>query len=147
MVPDILASKRHRRYLEHIWHRKPTALSRSRLYAQTHPCNRQMSKAKSAYYSKIIAEHSGDHWSLWKAFNKILHLCPKLYVPDHSSIVGLANTFSPFFINKFSVIHSFFCSDSHSCVLNLAHTRKVLKNITCVTANRVCRLVMLAPCK
>ena len=88
--------------------RYPTALNRSRLSKQIHLCNRQMSKAKSAHYSKIIAEHSGDHRSLWQAFNKILHRCPKMYLPDHSSIAALANTFSSFFINKISHHSVFF---------------------------------------
>ena len=108
MTPAILASKQYRRYLERVWCRNPTALNRSRLTRQTHLCNRQMSKAKLAHCSKLIAEHSGDHGSLWKAFNKILHHCPKLHLPNHSSIVALANTFSSFFINKISVI----CSSS-----------------------------------
>ena len=76
MTPAILASKRYRRYLERVWRRNPTALNKSRQTRQTHLCNRQMSKAKSAHYSKIIVEHSGDYGSLWKAFNKILHRFP-----------------------------------------------------------------------
>ena len=144
MTPAILASKRYRRYLERVWRRNPTALNRSRLTRQTHLCNRQMSKAKSAHYSKIIAEHSGDYGSLWKAFNKILHRCPKIHLPDHSSIATLANTFSSFFINKISVIHSSFPSDSHSRVLNPPDTRKVLQNLSCVTADEVRHLVLLA---
>ena len=114
MTPAILASKRHCRYLERVWHRNPTTLNRSRLTRQTCLCNRQMSKAKLAHYSKIIAKHSGDHGSLWKAFNKILHRCPKVHLPDCSSIVALASTFSSFCINKISVIRSSFPSDSHS---------------------------------
>ena len=101
ITPDILASKRYRRYLERVWRRNPTALSRSRLTRQTHLCNKQMLKAKSAHYSEIIAEYSGDHRSLWKAFNTILHRFPKVHFPDHSSIDALANKFSSFFINKF----------------------------------------------
>ena len=147
MTPAILASKRYRRYLECIWRRNPTALNRSRLTKQTLLCNRQMSKAKSAHYSKIIAEHSGDHGPLWKAFNKILHRCPKIHLPDHSSIATLANTFSSFFINKISVIRSSFPSDSHSRVLNPPDTRKVLQNLSCVSADVVCHLVLWAPCK
>ena len=92
MTPAILASKHHRRYLECVWHRNPTALNRSRLSRQTHLCNRQMSNAKSAHYSKIIAQHSGDHGSLWKAFNKILHRCRKIHLLDHPSIVAFANS-------------------------------------------------------
>ena len=96
MTPVILASKRHRSYLERVWCRYPTALNRSRNSKQIQLCNRQMSKAKSAHYSKSIAEHSGDHRSLLQEFNKILHRCPKMYLLDHSSIAALANTFSSF---------------------------------------------------
>ena len=70
MIPAILAFKQHLRYLEHIWHRTPTELNRSILTRQTQLCNREVSKAKSAHYSKSIAKHSGDYGSLWKAFNK-----------------------------------------------------------------------------
>ena len=125
MTPAILASKRYRRHLERIWRRNPTALNRSRPTRQTHLCNRQTSKAISDHYSKIIAEHSGDYGSLWKAFNKILHHGPEIHPPDHSSIATLTNTFNSIFINKISVIHSSFPSDSHSCVLNPPDTRKV----------------------
>ena len=147
MTLAILASKRHRRYLERVWCRNPTAVNRSRLTRQTHLCNRQMSKAKSAHYSKINVEHSGNHGSLWKAFNKILHRWPKMHLPDHSSIVALVNTFSSFFINKLSVIRSSFPSDSHSRVLNPPDTSTVLQNPSCVTADEVSRLVLRAPCK
>ena len=61
MPPAVLPFKRHHRYLEHVWCRNPTTLNRSWLTRQTHLCNRQMSKAKSAHYSKIIAEH----WQSW----------------------------------------------------------------------------------
>ena len=147
VIPAILASKRHRRYLQWVWCRNQTALNRSRLTRQTHLCNRQMSKAKSTHYSKIIAEHSDNHGSLWKAFNKILHRCPKMRLPDHSSIAALANTFSSFFINKISVIRSSFPSDSHSRGLNPHDTRKVLQNPRCVTADEVRHLILRAPCK
>ena len=116
MTPAILASKRHRRYLECVWSRNLTALNRSRLTRQTHLFTRQMSKANSAHYPKIIAGYSGDYGSLWKAFNKILHHCPKMHLPDHSSIATLANMFSSIFINKISVILSTFPSDSLTCV-------------------------------
>ena len=106
-----------------------------------------MSKAKSAHYSKIIAEYFCDYGTLWKAFNKILHRCPKMHFPDHSSIVALAKSCSSFFINKIPVIWSSFPSDSHSRVLNPPDTWKVLQNLTCVTTDEVCRPVLLASCK
>ena len=36
MTPAVLASKRYRRWLEHVWRNNPTALNRSRLTRQTH---------------------------------------------------------------------------------------------------------------
>ena len=147
MTPAILASRRHRKYLERVWCRYPSALNRSRFSKQIHLCNKQMSKAKSPHYSKTIAEHSGDHRSLWQAFNKILHRCPKMYLPDHSSITSLANTFSSFFINKISIIRSSFSSGSCSNVLTPPSTRDVLHNLYHVTDAEVRRLVLSAPCK
>ena len=106
-----------------------------------------MSKAKSAHYIKIIAEHSGDHRSLWQAFNKILHRCPKMFLLHHSSITALANTVSSFFINKISIIRSSFPSGSCSNVLTPPNTREVLHNLSHVTDAEVRRLVLSAPCK
>ena len=108
MTPVILASKIYRRYLKRVWRRYLTALNRSRLSKQIHFCNKQMSKAKSAHYSKIIAEHSGDDWSSWRAFNKILHRCPLMYLVYYTSFAALANSFSSFFINKICITGSFF---------------------------------------
>ena len=103
--------------------------------------------ARCTTFIKIIAEHSGDYGSLWKAINKILHRCPKIHLPDQSSIATLANTFSSFFSNKMCVIRSSFPSDSHSRVLNPPDTRKVLQNLSCVSADEVRHLVLRAPCK
>ena len=137
----------HRRYFERVWRRYPTALNRSRCSEQIHLCKRQMSKAKSAHYSKIIAEHSGDHRSLWQAFNKILHCCPKMYLPNHSSIAALAINFGSFFINNISIIRPSFPSGPYSNVLTTSNTREGLHNPTHVTDDEVRRLVLSPPCK
>ena len=137
MTPATLASKRHRRYLERVWGRYPTALNRSRLTKQLYLCNGQMSKATSAHYSNIITEHSGDHRSLWQAFNKILHRCPKMHLPDHPSIAALGNAFSSFFINKISIPRSSFPSGPCPNVLTPPNTREVLHNLTHATDDEV----------
>ena len=147
MTPVILASKRYRRYLERIWRSNPTALNRSKLTRQTYLCNRQMSKAKSAHYYKIIDENSADYGWLWKAFRKILHRSPKMHLSYDASIAALENTFSSFFINKIVVFRSSFPSDSHSRVLNPPDTRKVIQNLSCVTTDEVRYLFLLAPYK
>ena len=70
-----------------------------------------------------------------------------MYLPDHSSITALANTFSSFFINKISIIRSSFPSGSCSIVLTPPNTREVLHNLSYVTDAEVRRLVLSAPCK
>ena len=51
------------------------------------------------------------------------------------------------FINKISVIHSSCPSDSQSRVLSPPDTRKVLQNLSCVTADEVRHFVLRALCK
>ena len=94
-----------------------------------------------------IGSLSSGEYLYYKAFNKILHRCPKMYLPDHSSITALANTFSSFFINKISIIRSSFPSGSCSNVLTPPNTREVLHNLSHVTDAEVHRLVLSAPCK
>ena len=66
-----------------------------------------------------------------------------MYLPDHSSITALANTFSSFFINKISIILSSFPTGSCSNVLTPPNTRDVLHNLSA----EVRCLVLSAPCK
>ena len=82
-----------------------------------------------------------------QAFNKILHRCPKMYLPDHSSITALKNTFSFLYINKISIIWCFSPSGSCSNVLTPPNTREVLHNLSHVTDAEVRRLVLPALCR
>ena len=81
MTSNISVPNGHSRYLERVWCRNSTLLSRLRLTKWTKVFNMQVSKAKSAHYSEIVAEHSGDHRSLWETFNKILHRCYQMQLP------------------------------------------------------------------
>ena len=58
MTPEILQSKRRRRYLERVWRKSHSSLDRSRYSKQCHHCNRQMTKAKSDYYTNIVSNKS-----------------------------------------------------------------------------------------
>ena len=71
---------------------------------------------------------------------KILHRCPNMPLPDHSSIDAIANSFSSFFINKMSIIRSSFCSGSCPSVLKPPDTRTVLQDLTRVIGDEVRRL-------
>ena len=70
-----------------------------------------------------------------------------MYLPDHSSIAALANSFSSFFINKISIIPFSFPSGSCPYALTLPNTRGVLHNLTHVTDAEVSHLVLSAPWK
>ena len=76
----------------------------------------------------------------------MLHRCPKVCLPDHTTIEALANNFSSFFINKISLIRSSFSSGAWSDMLNPL-TGMGLQNLTYVTDDEVRRLVLSAPCK
>ena len=95
-----------------------------------------MTTAKSACYSKIIAEHSGDHESFWKAFNNTLDHGSKMQLPDHFSI----DTFPYIYISS---IHSPLPSGSCPSATNPPDSRTELSNFTSVT---VCCLVLMALC-
>ena len=73
MTPEIIQSKRRRRYLERVWRKSRSSLDRSRYTRQCHLCNRQMSKAKSYYYENMVANNSATPKQLWKCINQILH--------------------------------------------------------------------------
>ena len=102
-----------------------------------------MAKAKSAHFSEVIADHSGDHRSLCKAFNKILHRCPTMHLPDHSSVAALADTFGAFVINKVSIIRAAFPLHAHLNTTNLnspdTSTRAVLHDFVPVSDAEVRR--------
>ena len=108
-----------------------------------------MTKAKSAHFSEVIADHLGDHQSLWKAFNKILHRCPATHLPDHSSVAALVGTFGSSFINKISIIRAVFPLHAHlnTSNLNPPDTHVVLHDFVSVSEAEVCHLVLTSPCK
>ena len=90
MTPDIIQSKRRRRYLERVWRKSRSSLDRSRYTRQCHLCNRQMSKAKSYYYENVkVSNNSATPKQLWKCINQILHRRPAPSLPTHASIKSL----------------------------------------------------------
>lgn len=148
MTPEIRKAKTRRRYLERVWRKNPTALNRSRFTRQTHLCNRMMSKAKSAYYSKVIKDNSSDPRSLWKALNQILFRKPTKFLPDCTSMLDLAERFSTFFVNKISVIRSSF--DRSQLSQTPEHSvlcEHPLDSFSPVSESEVLKLVKSAPSK
>ena len=73
-TPEILQSKRRRRYLERVWRKSCSSLDRSHYSKHCHYCNRQMAKAKSDYYTNMVSNNSESPRQLWNCINQILHL-------------------------------------------------------------------------
>ena len=94
-----------------------------------------------------ITEYSGDDQFIWKTFNKILQRCPRMQLPDHSSLDTPAETFGSCFINTISVIWSSFLSGSVLSTTNSLDTRTKSHYFTSATEDEEHRLVLIAPCK
>ena len=73
MIPEIIQSKLHHRYLERVWRKSRSSLDRSRYTRQCHLCNQQMSKAKSYYYENMVSNNSPTPKQLWKCINQSSH--------------------------------------------------------------------------
>ena len=131
--------------------KRPTSLRRSRLLKQTHLCNRLMAKAKSAQYAEVIADDSSDYRSWWKAFNKVLHRCPTMHLPDHSSACGRTRRHFSFnkYNNKILIICAAFPSHAHLNTNNPnpPNTWAELHDIVPVLKIEIRRPVSTSPCK
>ena len=106
MTPEILPSKRRRRYLERVWRKSRSSWDTSRYSKQCHYCNRQMAKAKSDYYTNMVSNNSDSPRQLWNCINQIVHRRPVPSLPNHVSIKYLCDSFSCHFKDKISLIRS-----------------------------------------
>ena len=116
MTPEILQSKRRRRYIERVWRKSRSSLDRSRYSKHCHYCNRHMAKSKSDYYTHMVSNNSESLRQLWNCINKILHRRPASYLPNHVSIKSLCDSFSSHFKDKISLIRSAFPDHTLSTV-------------------------------
>ena len=148
ITTGIQHAKRHRRYLERVWRKNPTAYNRSRFSKQTHLCNRLMSKAKSDYYSQVIEDNSSNPRSLWKAFNQILFRQPQKLLPECISLTDLAEKFGTYFISKITNIRSSFSTPN---MPSSQYTQRPdlapLISFSPVTESEILKLIKTAPAK
>ena len=148
MTPEIIQSKRRRRYLERVWRKSRSSLDRSRYTRQCHLCNSQMSKPKSYYYENMVSNNSATPKQLWKCINQILHGWPAPSLPTHASIESLCNSFSSHFIDKISLIHSVF-TDHTSDIVNAdsPQLNSQLASFEPATTAEVRKIIMSSPSK
>ena len=116
MTPEIIQSKRHRRYLESVWRKSRSTLDRSRYTRQYHLCNRQMSKAKWYYNENMVSNNSATPKQLWKCIHQILHRRPAPSLPTHAAIKSLYKSFSNNFKDTISLRHPTFTDHTPNTV-------------------------------
>ena len=109
----IILAKRRRQYLERVWRRTRSPLERSRYTKQLHLCNRIMSKSKADYYKSLLSNNSANPRHMWNSVNKILHREKSKPLPDYTSLGTLCSSFSEFFTDKITRIHSNFVKNDH----------------------------------
>jgi len=148
MTPEIIKSKRRRRYLERVWRKSRSSLDRSRYSRQCHFCNRQMATAKSEYYANMVSKNSGSPHQLWNCINQILHRRPAPSLPNHTSVKSLCESFSNHFKNKISLIRSAFPGHTSSIVnADCPQVKYQLASFEPATVDEVRTLIMSSPNK
>ena len=148
MNPEIIQSKRRRRYLERVWLNSRSSLDRSRYTRQCHLCNRQMLKAKSYYYENMVANNSATPKQLWKCINQLFHRRPAPSLPTHPSIKSLCNSFSSHFKDKISLIHSAFTDHTSDTVnADSPQLNSQLTSFEPATTTEVRTIIMSSPSK
>ncbi|KAL9975453.1 hypothetical protein ACROYT_G012614 [Oculina patagonica] len=104
---EIAQNKRIRRKLERKWRSTRLPSDRELYVHQCSVVNNLIDSAKSAYYTTIISEISGDQRTLFKTVNKLLQKQKEQQYPSSfSDSTSLANAFNNFFISKVDKIHN-----------------------------------------
>jgi len=104
---EIAQNKRIRRKLERKWHSTRLPSDREKYVHQCSVVNNLIDSAKSAFYTTVISEISGDQRMLFKTVNKLLQKQKEQQHPSsYPDSTSLANAFNNFFISKIDKIHN-----------------------------------------
>ena len=101
---EILAAKRLRRKFERMWRKSLLTVHKEMYIEQKQQVQDLMSVAKKEYYNGKVEECKGDQAKLFKITESLLHLKGKNILPNHASLLDLANDFNNFFKNKITKI-------------------------------------------
>ena len=143
MSLEIILAKRRRRYLERVWRRTRSPLDRSCYSKQLHLCNRMMSKSKSDYYTSLLSNNSDNPRHMWNSVNKILHRKKSKPLPDYTSLDTLCSSFSKFFTDKITLIHSNFITNDRSRDFpEPTHVENTMDQFTPTTTSEVRSIIL-----
>eukprot|EP00112_Aurelia_sp_Birch-Aquarium-sp1_P014365 Seg3097.1 transcript_id=Seg3097.1/GoldUCD/mRNA.D3Y31 product="putative RNA-directed DNA polymerase from transposon X-element" pseudo=true protein_id=Seg3097.1/GoldUCD/D3Y31 len=101
---EIREEKRKRRRLERRWRRTMQPVDRENFVKQKEKFRKILEDADTEFYSSLVLENSGNSQKLFKALNKIIKKRDEVVLPQHHSILQLADEFIEFFTDKIAKI-------------------------------------------
>ncbi len=142
-------AKRLRRRLERIWRRWKTELARQSYRSQCVIVVREISIAKTNYYSRLIEDSKGDQKSLFKITNRLLENQQAEKLPSHDNALQLANQFGTFFQDKIQTLREHVALDGIATHLEDSpqNTDASLKYLRPTTVDEIRKIIMSRPNK
>ena len=101
---EIREEKRKRRRLERIWRRTKLPVDRENFVIQKEKFRKMLEDADTEFYSSLVMGNSGSSQKLFKALKKILKRRDEVVLPQHHSVLQLADEFIEFFTEKIAKI-------------------------------------------
>ena len=108
--------------------------------------NRLLECAKTKYYSNIVRENEDNPKALWNSIKKVLHISPKIVLPDHTTINSLINTFGKYFADKIAKLRSGLLSTDADPPVSGSYKNKCVSFQT-MSEDRVLKIIKSTPNK
>ena len=89
----------------------------------------------------MVNENSNNPKNLWCSINKILHRSQENPLPDHSSLIALANSFGEFFKSKIDKVRSTFHQSSDIADTLPVETPPTLNTLVEATEEEVSKII------
>ena len=121
-----------------------------RLHQITHFYHHSIVLAKKAYNSALVIDSKSHPRKLWQTINSLLHRKPSTVLPSTSSNTSLPETFSSFFTDKVSKLHSSLTANANLCSslhIDPPYQPTVLDNFSPVTDDEIVKLILQSPDK
>ena len=149
-TPFLSNLKTTRRRLEKMWLKSKDSDHLSRLRQISNFYHHSVVLAKKAYNAALVSDCKSQPRKLWQTINTLLHRKPPTALPSAESNTSLPDTFSSFFTDKISKLHSSLTSNANHC--SSPHTDPpyapaVLDNFNPVTEDEIVNFIRQSPDK
>ena len=149
-TPFLSSLKATRRKLEKAWTKSKDSRYLIRLRQITNFYHHSIVLAKKAYNSALVSDSKSHPRKLWQTINNLLHRKPPTVFPSTVSSTSLPDTFSSFFTEKISKLHSSLAANanlSSSPHIDPPYKPAALDYFYPVTEDEVIKFVRLSPDK